>query len=131
MNYKYLESISVFSHTNNDAPEPWGLFFQDNATPQMEGLEELHNNIMFYLAIILFAVSWIMLSIIINYKKASRSNVNLNNGILLEQVWTISPALILVLIAIAFFKLLYLMDAVIDPSLVIYGQKHQWYLSYK
>ena len=42
---------------HNDAPEPWGTFFQDNATPQMEGLEELHNNIMFYLAIILFAVS--------------------------------------------------------------------------
>ena len=52
----------------NDAPEPWGTFFQDNATPQMEGLEELHNNIMFYLAIILFAVSWMMISIIINFK---------------------------------------------------------------
>ena len=42
---------------NLDTPEPWGVFFQDNATPQMEGLEELHNNIMFYLAIILFAVT--------------------------------------------------------------------------
>ena len=39
-----------------DAPTPWGLFFQDSATPQMEGLEELHNNIMFYLAVILFTV---------------------------------------------------------------------------
>ena len=48
-----------------DTPEPWGTFFQDNAIPQMEGLEELHNNIMFYLAIILFAVSWMMISIII------------------------------------------------------------------
>jgi len=56
--YKYFCSINPFlSVTSNDAPEPWGLFFQDNATPQMEGLEELHNNIMFYLAIILFAVS--------------------------------------------------------------------------
>ena len=64
---------SIFFHTCNDSPEPLGLFFQDytfqdNALPQMEGLEELHDNIMFYLAIILFAVSWIMLSI--NYKKA-------------------------------------------------------------
>jgi cytochrome c oxidase subunit 2 len=40
-----------------DNPEPWGLFFQDNATPQMEALEELHNNIMFYLAIIMFSVT--------------------------------------------------------------------------
>ena len=42
-----------------DSPEPWGLFFQDNATPQMEGLEELHNNIMFYLAITIVAVTLI------------------------------------------------------------------------
>ncbi|WP_460716894.1 cytochrome c oxidase subunit II transmembrane domain-containing protein [Nocardioides ginsengisegetis] len=33
------------------------MFFQDNATPQMEGVEELHNTIMYYLAIILFAVT--------------------------------------------------------------------------
>jgi hypothetical protein len=43
--------------TFNDTPVPWGMFFQDNATPQMEGLEELHNNIFFYLAIITFSVS--------------------------------------------------------------------------
>ena len=52
-----------------DAPRPWGLYFQDSATPQMEGLVELHDNIMFYLVIILFAVGWIMISIVINYVK--------------------------------------------------------------
>ena len=40
----------------NDAPLPWGLYFQDSATPQMEGLVELHDTIMFYLIIILFSV---------------------------------------------------------------------------
>ena len=97
----------------------------------MEGLEELHNNIMFYLAIILFAVSWIMLSIILNYRKASISNKYVNHGTLVELIWTITPALILVLIAFPSFKLLYLMDEVIDPSLVIYGEGHQWYWSYQ
>ncbi|CAG8095985.1 unnamed protein product [Penicillium nalgiovense] len=33
-----------------DAPTPWGLFFQDSASPQMEGIEELHNNIINFLA---------------------------------------------------------------------------------
>ena len=33
----------------------------------MEGLVELHDNIMYYLVIILFSVAWIMLSIIRNY----------------------------------------------------------------
>jgi cytochrome c oxidase subunit 2 len=53
--YNNLERLDT--EIKFDSPEPWGLFFQDNATPQMEGLEELHNNIMFYLAIIMFSVS--------------------------------------------------------------------------
>jgi Cytochrome C oxidase subunit II, transmembrane domain len=43
--------------TLNDGPMHFSLFFQDNATPQMEGLEELYNNIFFYLAIIMFSIS--------------------------------------------------------------------------
>jgi cytochrome c oxidase subunit 2 len=114
-----------------DTPEPWGVFFQDNATPQMEGLEELHNNIMFYLAIILFSVTWILVSIVLNYSKSYISNKYLNHGTLVELIWTITPALILIFIAFPSFKLLYLMDEVIDPSLVIYGEGHQWYWSYQ
>ncbi|WP_414672902.1 cytochrome c oxidase subunit II transmembrane domain-containing protein [Lacisediminihabitans sp.] len=33
------------------------MYFQDSATPQMEGLVELDDNIMFDLVIILFSVS--------------------------------------------------------------------------
>jgi hypothetical protein len=50
-NFFYLNTFN-----NCDTPRPWGLYFQDSATPQMEGLVELHDNIMFYLVIILFAV---------------------------------------------------------------------------
>ena len=50
-----------------DAPRPWGIYFQDSASPQMEALVELHDNIMFYLVIILFGVAWILISIIRNY----------------------------------------------------------------
>jgi hypothetical protein len=50
----YLLYLSLFNSC--DAPSPWGLYFQDSATPQMEGLVELHDNIMFYLVIILFGV---------------------------------------------------------------------------
>jgi cytochrome c oxidase subunit 1 len=124
-NYPYGNSIKC------DAPEPWGTFFQDNATPQMEGLEELHNNIMYYLAIILFAVSWMMVSMILHFKNKKVSNKYVNHGTLVELIWTISPALILILIAFPSFKLLYLMDEVIDPALVIYGEGHQWYWSYQ
>jgi len=67
---------------NLDAPTPWGLFFQDSASPQMEAIEELHNNIMFYLAIILFTVTWMMLTIIKSfiYKKSLISHKYMNHG---------------------------------------------------
>ena len=41
---------------------------------------------------------------------------------LIELIWTITPALILILIAFPSFKLLYLIDEVVDPSLVIHGE---------
>lgn len=43
---------------------------------------------------------------------------------LIELIWTITPALILVLIAFPSFKLLYLMDEVTDPSLSVLAEGH-------
>jgi len=116
-----------------DTPTPWGLYFQDSATPQMEGLVELHNNIMFYLVIILFGVAWILVSIVRNYNNVSSpiSHKYLTHGTLIELIWTITPALILILIAFPSFKLLYLMDEVSDPSMSVLAEGHQWYWSYQ
>lgn len=68
---------------NLDAPSAWGIYFQDSASPQFEGLVELHDNIMYYLVVILFAVGWILFSIVRNYvaTKSPISHKYLNHGI--------------------------------------------------
>ena len=116
-----------------DAPTPWGIYFQDSATPQMEGVIELHDIIMYYLVIILFGVGWMLFSIIwnSNHKKSPISHKYLNHGTLIELIWTITPAVVLILIAFPSFKLLYLMDEVNDPSMTIIAEGHQWYWSYQ
>ena len=116
-----------------DTPRPWGLYFQDSATPQMEGLVELHDNIMFYLVIILFAVGWILFSIVRTYTNSLSpvSHKYTNHGTLIELIWTITPALILILIAFPSFKLLYLMDEISDPAMSVLAEGHQWYWSYQ
>lgn len=116
-----------------DAPKPWGLYFQDSASPQMEAIVELHNSIMFYLFIILLGVGWVMLSIVRNFSNTKHpiSNKYLNHGTLIELIWTITPALIIILIAFPSFKLLYLMDEVTDPSISVGINGHQWYWSYE
>jgi len=40
-----------------DYPEPWQLGFQDPATPHMEGLIDLHHDIMFFL---IFIITFVM-----------------------------------------------------------------------
>ena len=118
---------------NCDAPKPWGVYFQDTASPQMEALVELHDNIMFYLAIILFGVAWMLLSTIRSYSTNASpiSRKHIRHGTLIELIWTITPALILILIAFPSFKLLYLMDEITDPAMVVIAEGHQWYWSYQ
>ena len=130
----FLDTKYVFKFLQiMDAPRPWGIYFQDSATPQMEGLVELHDNILFYLLIIFFGVSWTLASIIIkfNYRNSPVSQKYVSHGTLIELIWTITPALILMFIALPSFKLLYLMDEVSDPSMVILAEGHQWYWSYQ
>ncbi len=132
--YMYkISNLFNFSVFTCDAPRPWGVYFQDSASPQMEALVELHDNIMFYLVIILFGVAWVLISVVRNYasSKSPISNKYLNHGTLIELIWTITPALILILIAFPSFKLLYLMDEVTDPSLTVFVEGHQWYWSYQ
>ena len=117
----------------NDAPKPWGIYFQDGATPSFEGIVELHDHIMFYLIIVLFGVGYMLISIMRIYSSNSTQIVHkyLNHGTLIELIWTISPALVLVAIAFPSFKLLYLMDDVFDPAMTIKVVGHQWYWSYE
>jgi len=65
-----------------DVPLAWGLYFQDGASPSFEGIVDLHNRIMFYLVVILFGVSWVMISIMWNFNKGNNKLVYryLNHG---------------------------------------------------
>lgn len=82
----YISLNNLFYYC--DAPRAWGVYFQDSASPQMEAIVELHDNIMFYLVIILFGVAWILISIIRNYSYTNSpiSNKYLNHGTLIELI---------------------------------------------
>ena len=75
-------AATILGGISCDAPRAWGLYFQDSASPQMEALVELHDNIMYYLVAILFAVGWIQGAIIRNFQSSRSpiSNKYLNHG---------------------------------------------------
>nr|YP_009710620.1 cytochrome c oxidase subunit 2 [Amanita brunnescens]QFZ98569.1 cytochrome c oxidase subunit 2 [Amanita brunnescens] len=117
----------------NDAPQPWQLGFQDSAAPAFTGLVTLHNTIGFYLIVISIVVAWALFSVVYNYSSTKNpiTHKYLTHGTVLELIWTITPAIILIAIAFPSFRLLYLMDEVISPTLTIKVVGHQWYWSYE
>jgi heme/copper-type cytochrome/quinol oxidase subunit 2 len=124
-----LNLLTSFFMATCDAPEPWLLGFQDGASPTFEGITELHDTIFFYLIVIGVAVGWVLASIVSTFSE-NRSPIShryANHGTLIEVVWTVTPALVLVAIAFPSFKLLYLMDEVISPSMTVKVVGHQWY----
>lgn len=116
-----------------DFPVAGQLGFQDPASPVMEAIINFHNYVMIYLVFIMTGVIWMLGEMVIRYNSSNTaiSHKHMIHGTLVETVWTITPALILVSIAFPSFKLLYLMDEVIDPGVTIKAIGHQWYWSYE
>ena len=128
-----LNNISIFNTIFNDAPQPWQIGFQDSAAPAFTGIVELHNTIFFYLIVICVGVFWVLGSVMYNFNSNNSPIVHkyLNHGTLIELIWTITPALILTVIAFPSFRLLYLLDEVTSPTITIKVVGHQWYWSYE
>ena len=114
-----------------DVPRPWGLYFQDSASPQMEALVELHDNIFGYLVCILLVVAVMLWAILREYQEDKVPVKYVSHGSTVELIWTVSPGLILILIAFTSFKLLYLIDEVSDVNMTFYIEGHQWYWTYQ
>lgn len=95
-----INLASLISTIYNDAAQPWQLSFQDSAAPGYTGLITLHNIIGFYLIVISVAVFWALFTIIyyFNSNKNPIAHKYLTHGTVLELVWTITPALILIAI---------------------------------
>lgn len=123
----------LFKPVLNDAPEPLQISFQDSASPGLEGIVDLHDSIFFYLIVISVGVFWVLGSILINFNSNKSPIIYkyLNHGTLIELIWTITPALVLIAIAFPSFKLLYMLDEVISPAMTIKVAGHQWYWSYE
>ena len=118
-----------------DSSVAWQTTFQDAATPVMEGIINLHHDLMFFITFIFFFVLLVMARTLYyfnydpkNYDSTSRFVVH---GITIETIWTIVPSLILVVVALPSFALLYSIDEIIDPSITIKCIGHQWYWSYE
>jgi cytochrome c oxidase subunit 2 len=110
----------------------YSLGFQIPASPVMEGIVNFHHDLFFFLLAICCFVFYMLGRCIFLYNNKSQSKpIIVVHAPILEIIWTLIPALILIFVAIPSFSLLYSMDEVIEPLLTIKVIGHQWYWSYE
>nr|WNH22833.1 cytochrome c oxidase subunit II [Synodus binotatus] len=106
---------------------PSQLGLQDAASPVMEELLHFHDHAL----MIVFLISTLVLYIIAAMVTTKLTNKYILDSQEIEIIWTILPAVILILIALPSLRILYLMDEINDPHLTIKAMGHQWYWSYE
>nr|YP_010957085.1 cytochrome c oxidase subunit II [Pleuronichthys coenosus]WMY90347.1 cytochrome c oxidase subunit II [Pleuronichthys coenosus] len=106
---------------------PLQLGFQDAASPLMEELLHFHDHAL----MIVILISVMVLYIIVAMVTAKFTDKLVLDSQEIEIIWTILPAIILILIALPSLRILYLMDEIDNPHLTIKAMGHQWYWSYE
>nr|YP_009387932.1 cytochrome c oxidase subunit II [Aquatica wuhana]ART65573.1 cytochrome c oxidase subunit II [Aquatica wuhana] len=100
---------------------------QDSISPLMEQLTFFHDHTMMILVMITLIVVYIIISVMIN-KYVNRL---LLEGQMIELIWTITPSITLIFIALPSLQLLYLLDEINLPLVTVKSMGHQWYWSYE
>jgi len=141
---------SVFGIEEMSVPRPWQIGFQNPATEMMDGIVNLHHDIMGILGFILGFVSLLLLAGIVLFSARDLKQVvgtrfrlydiprqrffsghgNTYHTVL-ETVWTIIPTAILLVIATPSFALIYALDEIVEPSMTVRITGHQWYWTYE
>lgn len=117
------------------------IIFNNPATAAMEGIVDFHHFLYFFLFMIITLICWFLYRIVKVYSLAKSRTVDgrhmryLRNqpveNPMLEIIWTVLPALILVLISIPSFTLLYSTADLVNPLITVKIIGHQWYWVYE
>jgi cytochrome c oxidase subunit 2 len=126
-------------------------YLQDPVTYSMEGIIFFFKDTMTFVYVIGFFVSWVLYRCVAIFYDSSlfvigdrpkyeagnyffRQIAAYGSGVkhftTLEIIWTIVPALILIIIAIPSFGLLYFLEEFVEHHLLLKVEGHQWYWHY-
>lgn len=113
-------------------PAPWGLGFQNAATPVKAAMSQFHGMLLVVITLITIFVLALLTWVVMRFRANRNPNPSkTTHNTLVEVVWTVVPVLILVIIAIPSFRLLYFLDRNPDAEMTIKVVGHQWYWAYE
>jgi len=130
---EFLKKFQFFVSANCDAPEVWQINLQDPATPAAEGMLSFHTYLIFFLIFISVTTYWVLWKSlkIFNEETSIKYAQRFTHSSVLEFIWTLLPAVLLLFIAVPSFSLLYSLDEVVDPFLTLKVIGSQWFWTYE
>jgi cytochrome c oxidase subunit II len=128
-----VNKILVSNYSFFDAPTLWAFGFQEPATPVMEGIDNFHSDLFFFMVVICTFVFSMLFYTIYTFTAEKNSKVILfkeHPG--LEIIWTIIPTLILLIIVFPSLALLFATeDYIKKPFATFHVIGRQWYWTYE
>nr|AJO61900.1 cytochrome c oxidase subunit II [Whitmania laevis] len=103
------------------------MVMQDSVSPSMSYISGFHDYMMLTMVLVLSVIGYVLVLLIMG----RLTNRYILEAQEIETVWTIVPALILIMMAVPSIQILYMVDEVVDPKLTIKVIGHQWYWSYQ
>lgn len=122
--------LSIFCW--GDSPQRMQISFQDPATNFMEGVFSFNVHLLTLIFGIIFIVGWLMISTLSTHLEIESSTLRpFYHSNVLEIIWIVVPACLLLELLSPSFSLLYSLKDPIDPCLKVKISGYQWHWSYE
>lgn len=122
----------VIARGRCDGIAEWQYGFQNPGTPIAEGIIRFHHDLMVVLVYVVVFVGWMLMRSVMKFNETKSVKADgVVHGTLIEVIWTVTPAIILGVVAVPSFSLLYAVEEIIDPEVTLKAIGRQWYWSYE
>ncbi|MEM7223127.1 MAG: cytochrome c oxidase subunit II [Pseudomonadota bacterium] len=127
-----LGLLPVVAIAGEGLPYDWQTGFQKAYSPTMERITTFNDWLFILISVIVIFVLALLVYVMWRFSETKNPNPSrTTHNTLIEVIWTVVPAVILVLVAIPSFKLLYFADSNPDAELTVKAIGRQWYWSYE
>ena len=113
-------------------PKPWQMDFPEPATPVMAEIVGFHDVLLVVIVLIALFVTALMGYVMVRFRASANPNpTTTTHNTRLEVLWTVIPAVVLIVIAVPSFRLLYYAESHPDPDVTIKATGASWFWSYE
>lgn len=114
------------------APSQWQMHFQPPATDAMSTISQLHDFVMIILSLVVILVLALLCYICIKFNsKSNPTPSRFSHNYKLEALWTLAPAVLLIIIAVPSFQALYKIETIPPIEMNVKVVANQWYWHYQ